>query len=174
MPRYIRQRDNYSCGPVALLNALKWAGATKGTSYKTMPAWRDVCRTTKLRGTSFIDLFRAARTLPLLGARKARPKVRLVDIDAHLKHGGAVILGSVSELMGDSLHWFLITEKIALDGEPSYRVVNFDHRSTQRLVSAKMIKRGMRLAAKRDGYPRALFLRAPGKGRPKPGVYSKK
>jgi len=163
MPRYIRQRDNYSCGPVALLNALKWAGATKGTSYETVPSWRDACRTTRRRGTSFTDLFRAARMLPLIGARKARPKVKLADINAHLRHGGAVILGSVSEPMG-GFHWFLVTGKIDLAGEPSYRVVNFDRRSTQRLVSVGIVRHGMRLAAKRSGYPRALFLRAPGKG----------
>lgn len=163
MPRYIRQRDNYSCGPVALLNALKWAGATRGTSYATLPSWRDTCRTTRREGTRFTDLFRAARMLPLLGARKAKPRVRLADIDAHLRHGGAVILGSVSEPMG-GFHWFLVTERLELSGEPSYKVVNFDRRATQRLVSAKTIKRSMRLAASRKGYPRALFLRAPGKG----------
>jgi hypothetical protein len=163
MPRYIRQRNNYSCGPVALLNALKWAGATKGTSYEMVSYWCEACRTTKRMGTSFIDLFRAARTLPLIGARKARPKVKLIDINAHLRHGGAVILGSFSESM-NGFHWFLVTEKIDLAGEVSYRVVNFDRRSTQRLVSVKMIKKSLRLASKRSGYPRALFLRAPGKG----------
>jgi hypothetical protein len=163
MPRYIRQRDNYSCGPVALLNALKWAGRTKGTSYDTLPSWRSACGTTRKLGTSFINLFRAAKMLPVLGTRKAKPRVRLADIDAHLKHGGAVILGSVSEPMG-GFHWFLITEKLALACEPSYMVVNFDRRTTRRLVSAKTIRRSMRLAAKRNGYPRALFLRAPGKG----------
>ena len=163
MPRYIRQRDNYSCGPVALLNALKWAGATKGTSYDTLPSWRNICKTTRRRGTSFTDLFHAARMLPLIGARKARPKVKLADIDAHLRHGGAVILGSFSERMS-GFHWFLVTGKVDMAGEPSYTVVNFDRRSTQRLVSAKTVRRSMRLAAKRNGYPRALFLRAPGKG----------
>jgi hypothetical protein len=163
MPRYIRQRDNYSCGPVALLNALKWAGATKGTSYATLPSWRDICGTTRHNGTTFTDLFRAARTLPRIGARKARPKVKLADINAHLRHGGAVILGSFSESM-NGFHWFLVTGRIDQAGEASYRVVNFDRRVTQRLVSAKMIRKSMRLAAQWSGYPRALFLRAPGKG----------
>lgn len=27
MPRYVRQRDRFRCGPVAILNALKWAGS---------------------------------------------------------------------------------------------------------------------------------------------------
>lgn len=162
MPRYIRQRDNYSCGPVALLNALKWAGRTKGTSYATLPSWRGTCQTDRRTGTSFTNLFRAARMLPVLGAKKAKPTVRLADIDAHLKRGGAVILGSVSELMSD-FHWFLVIGKINMAGEPSYKVVNFDRRATQRLVSAKMIRRGMRLAAARSGYPKALFLRNMGK-----------
>ena len=26
MPRYVRQRDKYSCGPIAIINAIKWAG----------------------------------------------------------------------------------------------------------------------------------------------------
>ena len=152
---------------MALLNALKWAGATKGTSYEMVPSWCDACRTTKRKGTSFIDLFRAARTLPLIGVRKAKPKVKLADINAHLKYGGAVILGSFSESM-NGFHWFLVTERINLAGKISYRVVNFDHRTTQCLVSARMIKNSMRLAIKRSGmkeaavcrkdYPCAIFL----------------
>lgn len=159
MPRYIRQKDNYSCGPVALLNALKWAGRTKGVSYAELPTWRNICRTDRKAGTSFANLFHAARMLPLIEAKKAKPMVRLLDIDAHLAHGGAVILGSVSEPMG-GFHWFLITGKVVQAGESSYKVVNFDRRMTQRLVASKTIARGMRLAKSRRGYPRALFLKA--------------
>lgn len=161
MPRYVRQRDNYSCGPVAMLNAMKWAGAT-WLRYVDLPSFRSLCRTDRRRGTSFTGMVRAARHMPVLGARRAKPKVKLADIDAHLGHGGAVILGSVSEPMG-GFHWFLVTGKIGLPGEPSYRVVNFDRRATQRLVAAGTIRRGMRLAAARSGYPRALFLGGKGK-----------
>jgi len=161
MPRYIRQRDNYSCGPVALMNAIKWTGVTKTTSYAMLPSWRLICRTRKVEGTSFSDLFRAvkiARLFAPLFVKKAKPKVKLGDIDAHLKHGGAVILGSVSEPMG-GFHWFLITEKLNQAGEASYKVVNFDRRATQRFVSVKTIKRSMRLARSLKGYPRALFIK---------------
>jgi hypothetical protein len=75
------------------------------------------------------------------------------------------------------LHWFLVVGKIVQDGETSYRVANFDRRATQRLVSAVTIRNGMRLAAKRSGYPRALLLRTPGKGMPGlgwTGIYLKR
>jgi len=32
MPNYVKQHDNYSCGPVAIINLCKWAG--KNVSYK--------------------------------------------------------------------------------------------------------------------------------------------
>lgn len=161
MPRYIKQRDKYSCGPIALMNALKWAGATKISSYTMLPSWRNICRTKRIEGTSFTDLFRAAKTAKMfipICVKKAKPRVKLADIDAHLRHGGAVILGSVSESLG-GFHWFLIIKKLEQVGESSYLVVNFDDRSTRHFVSAKTIKRSMRLAKSLKGYPRALFIK---------------
>lgn len=161
MPRYVRQRNNYSCGPVALLNALKWAG--RKCSYKDLCAIQAQCRTTK-QGTPFLDMVYAARLYKGDFSVVARHHVTLAKIDAHLKNGGIVILGSVSTLRSaDNYHYFLITEKVGLKHESSYRAVNFDKRATLRLVSSKLIKEGMRRAAAMDvdrkGRPYALFLK---------------
>ncbi len=162
MPRYVRQRNDYSCGPVALLNALKWAGR-KGAYRKDIELLKAECGTTR-KGTPFANMVYAARFHRGYFSVTSKRNVTIADINAHLRRGGAVILGSVSTILDpDAYHYFLITERIGLRGEASYRTVNFDRRATQRLVSSKLIREGMRRAAALDvdrkGRPYALFLR---------------
>jgi hypothetical protein len=156
MPRYIRQRDNFSDRPIALMNAQKWAGMK--VSYADLQTWRDACQVSRRwsSGANPVKMARLARTMPF--AVRLRCRVTLADIDTQLKSGGLVILNSITPFM-DGLRWFLIIGKVGQKGEPSYRVVNFDRRATVRLVSAKMIKEGMRKMDGYKGYTYALFLR---------------
>lgn len=50
MTRYVRQRDNYSCGPVAIANALKWAGS-KFSYRRYHPMFIAAAKCQKPRGT---------------------------------------------------------------------------------------------------------------------------
>jgi hypothetical protein len=52
MPRYCKQRDNYSCAPIAILNALKWTGKNK--TLKDLSKLKKELQTTKQDGTYFV------------------------------------------------------------------------------------------------------------------------
>lgn len=54
MWRFIRQRDDYSCGPTAVLNAAKWAGLRY--TYRDLDYLRTLCRTVPEHGTGDQDL----------------------------------------------------------------------------------------------------------------------
>lgn len=89
--RFIKQKDQYSCGPIAIMNALKWAGLH--TTYKThFYKIKSLCKTTILWGTTPDNM-----TTTLLKHSKylsftTKSLVTLKEIDKHLNAGGAVIL----------------------------------------------------------------------------------
>lgn len=51
MPRYIGQRDNYNCGPIAITNAQIWAG-TKLNGSKMMRLWSRKTQAKRRNGVS--------------------------------------------------------------------------------------------------------------------------
>lgn len=86
--RWVRQRDHYSCGPVAVLNILKWMGHP--WTYKMLPALQVVCKCDVDVGTGRQNIERAMAKLGINKKRKVFPKLR--DIDAHLDSGGIILL----------------------------------------------------------------------------------
>jgi hypothetical protein len=100
-PRYVRQKDDYGCGPIAVLNALKWAGYD--AQYK-----RDYARLIRLckctKGGTIDDNFnKAIRQYKrlLVYPRKNpmyAPPISLVD--ACLDDGGAVAMGFIYKYAG--------------------------------------------------------------------------
>lgn len=89
MPRYVRQRDLISCGPLAILNALKWAGirATVGRDYKRL---RRLTGVTASYGTTSFDMDRVLFKTRGLMVRRAR-KNTMRELQKHLEKGGAVV-----------------------------------------------------------------------------------
>lgn len=81
-----KQRNYFSCGPVALLNALKWRGdkATYDSHYKKLVK---ECKTTR-------DGTESAHFEKILGRYKFEfTKSRLYkDVQVHMRNGGAMIL----------------------------------------------------------------------------------
>ena len=114
--RYTRQYDKTSCGPVALVNALKWAGMK-------VP-WRDSkqhwIKLTRCRnGTSPQDLNIAIRQY-FPNARRIKPHIR--KIERHLKNGGGIII----HVMGKNPrfnHWAFL-DSVSPNGQV-FGVVNF-------------------------------------------------
>lgn len=89
--RFVKQKDQYSCGPIAIMNALKWAGlpATYRTHFHKI---RSLCKTTMSWGTTPDNM-----TMALLKHSKylnftTKSLVTLKEIEKHLDAGGAVIL----------------------------------------------------------------------------------
>lgn len=98
--RYVAQPDDYSCGPIAILNALKWAGLDASLR-ESLPFLQFGCRTIdpetphdlESNGTTDTDFDRVLRYV-LKGKFRVRRKKhpKLSDIENHCMGGGAVAL----------------------------------------------------------------------------------
>jgi len=91
MPRYVRQRDFTSCGPVALINILKWLGCDI-----TYNGYIDIARLLCKHepgvdgGTEDKDMGRALKKLKIKFFKRKNPS--LAQLDRHLDKGGIVLL----------------------------------------------------------------------------------
>jgi hypothetical protein len=89
--RYCKQRDNYSCGPVAILNVIKWTDSNWFT-YSMLPAIQSVCKTDK-NGTydnNFNNALKYFEQIDYFKVVKAR-NTHLTRIQEHLENGGTMI-----------------------------------------------------------------------------------
>lgn len=100
--RWIKQRDQYSCGVVAVINALKWAGynATYNKDFKRL---KKACKCT-FEGTFVEDLDRVIRSYKGLivlpeDEPMSAPSIKLVD-DC-LGAGGAIIISYIAKSKGE-------------------------------------------------------------------------
>jgi hypothetical protein len=122
MTRWIRQRTGSSCGPVAILNLLKWLG--EPVSYeKNFRYYKKKCDCNRY-GTALQDF---VAVLYGLNGIKITPRSvpNLGVIDEALSHGKAVVMKCAyiekDELIG---HYFLITERT----EKSFYCVNLNYK----------------------------------------------
>jgi len=86
--RYIRQRDQFSCGPVAIINTLKFLGCN--ITYKDLPLVQNLCKCKSPDGTNPENLEKALSMLGICFERKIKPSLK--DIDGHIKSRGAILL----------------------------------------------------------------------------------
>ena len=87
-PRYISQKDNYSCGPVAFINLMKWSG--ENVTYKDINFYKEFLMCDK-SGT-FRGVFSVAiESLYNLNVKHVS-NPRSKDIDGCLDKGGSVVL----------------------------------------------------------------------------------
>lgn len=88
--RFLRQKDQYSCGPVAVINALKWAGLplTYKSDFKEI---KTRCKTTADWGTTPHNISKVLSQYDELSF-EIKQLITLKDIEEHLLSGGAVIL----------------------------------------------------------------------------------
>lgn len=115
MIRYVKQRDKSSCGPLALLNALKWAGSPVTT--KDLKMLRSLVSHTRKRGTSHIHFDNALDKC--FFNYYLTPKMR--EIEQHIKRGYIVIALGIHPAGGGG-HFFLITN--VSKGGKIFEVVN--------------------------------------------------
>jgi len=114
--RYCKQRDKYSCGAIAVLNATKWLGW--GFGYKDLPFIKATLGTTKFYGTLRNNFDHVVRIW--LGAKRLyTPNIN--NMEAQLKKGRSLL---VNEIFKDGRgHYYFIPE---LTWEDQYfRIVNF-------------------------------------------------
>lgn len=117
--RYITQRDEYSCGAIALANAMKWAG--ERISWKeSANSIRKMCRTNTEHGTWFRDLDRVIKRY--FKNVEFRWNLSLEEMDDHLRSGGAVVYNYTMRDDEEMGHYIFI-DGISDSGK-SYYVVN--------------------------------------------------
>lgn len=109
VPRWLRQRNCHSCGPVALMNLKKWLG--QPVSYaKDYNYWvkKCCCDRTGTPLNCFVDALYSIEDIKV--SPRSVPSLDLID--TALKQGKAVVMKSAfmekGELQG---HFFIITER---------------------------------------------------------------
>jgi hypothetical protein len=90
MTRYIKQRDRYNCAPVAIINALKWAG--EKATYSELNRLKELCKCKSPEGT-WSDHFHTAlgKEKGLINSRQIK-NPSLTEINEWLDKGNAVIV----------------------------------------------------------------------------------
>lgn len=91
MIRFAKQRNTYSCGPVAIINALKWAGRNI-TYIKHFKKIKKLCYTTSEYGTTPDGITNALEHYKKYISFERKELITLREIDQHLSEGGALIL----------------------------------------------------------------------------------
>jgi|15BtaG_2_1085339.scaffolds.fasta_scaffold46470_2 hypothetical protein len=88
--RYVKQRNNTSCGPIAVLNALKWAGFkfTMKNSYKRLAK---KCKYNVSEGAWPIDVLNAISSYKRLTVTPDAP-TKIQDLDDRIRAGSSCIL----------------------------------------------------------------------------------
>lgn len=126
MLRYVKQRETYSCGPVAIMNVCKWAGEQFAYQEAFKPL-RRLCACSTKKGTKHAAFDKALRTMAkrvggLRVRRVHRPK--LGQMEKHLRLGGAVVLNFRWKTeVEDYRHFSLLTEIADWDLN-FFRIVN--------------------------------------------------
>ncbi len=113
MPRYVRQYDKFSCGPIAIINAIKWGGG-HATLRQDRKRLMEKCNCSMEDGSHFRYFNRALREecAKLSVEVKCYFRVNIGGIERHLRSGGAIII-TYCWFEHESLKWeghyFLLT-----------------------------------------------------------------
>jgi len=113
--RYTRQRDSFTCGPVAVLNAVRWSGG-KARYEDKFDNYVGRCRCVPPWGTKHGAFDRVLR-VEGDGLYKVRRVYRptIAQITSHLLNGGAVILNyrtgkKHKDPRKERRHFYMLTE----------------------------------------------------------------
>jgi hypothetical protein len=161
MTRYARQQDNFRCGPVGILNALKWSGVA-ATVDRTLPYLCGLtgCVDGGVRHREMDKALREAGCGHFTTRLVRRPKLH--EIENHLKSGGAIIVNYYWEkkrrdYIETSRHYVLIS-----DISPSgtyFGMVNYEKvRPTYQRVHRNTIKKHVLRYQRVDKIFKAWFL----------------
>ena len=160
--KFLNQRKgSYDCGPVAILNVLKWAGYNVSKK-RHMDDIKDLCNHMARGGGGvyYKDLLNALSKFKDCIKFYMRHNITIYMIDKHLMNGGIVLMHTSHkrEDGGRSAHYWIITGRMG----DSYNVHNvrlfdeFYHADT--LMSRKEIVYRMKKSLKKYNEPRAIFI----------------
>lgn len=167
---YYVQRDNYSCGAIAVLNAIKWAGNDNFQDRDMLDQIRVIAETkkpgpkkirhpsgrwTKGGGTPHHGMYRAMLTRPEFTVADDKLNPSIKDVRKHIDDGGAVILSYKRKRKQNSGHAVLIVKR---EGN-FYTMVNFRNDTPTELLSNTELGKMIRASNKARFYTtEAWFL----------------
>jgi len=144
-PRWIRQRDGYSCGPIAICNVAKWASIHPWDSWeKSRERLGGLCRTSRTHGTSNASFESALRSVgrgKLKIVRRARWK--LDELAEWIEERGCIVIDFVVPLAHNmakavnnrDAHYVTVVDIMGPKGSEWFKVINIDSSETVSWVS---------------------------------------
>ena len=162
MTRYVKQRDAYSCGPVAIMNVLKWAGQQFAYQDKIarIQWW---CKNKKKRGTNHLNFDRALRHFGKHLNIKRVYYPKLHEIEAHLNQGGIVVLTCITDktkirgISYTSRHFVLI-DHVSKTGK-TFFLINSYSNTKARVACLRTTLKKLQLRYQRvDSHYKAWFI----------------
>lgn len=151
MIKYVKQRDETSCAPIAVLNILKWKGISWAT-YKNLNIIKDLCGHDKKNGVGDGGLEYAMRGLSISFRRKS--SLTLDEADRHIDSGGIFLIDYDINIMFS--HCILCVART----NKFYTLVNEDGRYGKSVIKCSR-KRFKKILSKRypDAIIRSYFIR---------------
>ena len=105
--RYTKQYNTDTCGPIALINILKWSGQ-KVSVRKNLKSISSLCGCEKGEGT-LPSMFMASLILLDFGYKKI--KNRLPDFDKVLDDGQIILVDQEEDANNEDGHYYLVVGK---------------------------------------------------------------
>lgn len=136
--RYVGQKDGCNCGPISILNILKWCGynATK----KYLKDLKKYCKTTRAGTKSKNISFTLCRYKKIKSKFVNKINLRILDIYLDSGHA-ALILQSKWTKDEPERHYFIIIEKKEKFGRIYYKTINWGpDKKVAYLTRKKMVK----------------------------------
>jgi hypothetical protein len=147
-PRWIRQKDEYSCGPIAVANVLKWAGVP--TSWKrSKRSLQKLCRTNKDLGTNENDMEAALRKL---GAGhitvQRRVRWKMAELIGHVESRGCVVVDFTVPFRYNmarpwnqrECHYAVCVDIMGEEGEEWFKFINLDREDTVTWINRRQFR----------------------------------
>ncbi len=166
MARYLKQRDGYSCGPVAIMNVVKWAGLT--FSYKNeIKFFQSICGCRPVFGTNHSNfekaLYTIAREVEGLKVKRVY-KPKLWQIEDHLGAGGIIILNYYWKRAGTHARHFMILNRVSNSGKSFLTINDYRAGPAARWTSRETFKRVNLRFQRTDSLFKAWFISRKGLG----------
>lgn len=119
--RYVKQKDEYNCGPIAIVNVLKWAGLP--LTYGSMHIFNHLMGTSIRKGTRRLEMSKTLKLFKQIINFRHKNEPSVEDIRNHLDKGGIAILLIRWIEDGESWGHYFVVDEVINGG--IYSVINF-------------------------------------------------
>jgi hypothetical protein len=155
--RYLRQHDRSSCGPISVINAVKWCNIPISEK-STLQKLRQDCRCKREQGTDYSGIVLALSNYAKYIEFFTVKKLTIEKVDRHLKKGGATLFclywNIQKKLYAHAVLCISKTDKF-------YKIVNYsgNHSAALQYKKKETIDKCLKLAMKYEGSRAVIFLK---------------